>query len=243
MRWLALVLILLAGPALADSQQQPNGTTVASNSSCTTSTAHGTLDDDPDSPGGDWCDPTSSSAAHHIIMNLTDPTVALDNTTDAQVFAIYLKESHGGSRQARVRLDILDGTNCADLHESGVAQDITPSSGVLLTEAWTSTGVSAKEDICIEIVCLPAGGAPSRRDSCAYDAVEWRVKESAATPTPTATPTSTPTATATATATPTSTPTATPTATATATATPTSTPTATPGRRRIIHVTRRGKTQ
>jgi hypothetical protein len=181
-RLLAL-LILLPSLAMAQSVETPDDTSAVANTPCTTDPstgAHSIIDDDPDSPGGDWCVSDSNNVNANWTVNMTDPSITLDDTSDAQVIAVYVRQfdtGQGGTPE--IRLDIYDGTDCADLHESGTAQDVT-GSGELITEAWTSSGISGKADVCVDIVCIKSGGSPGNRNTCDIDAVEWRAAEAAA---------------------------------------------------------------
>ena len=158
----------------SDSTETPNGTVSLSNSDCTTGNAHTTMDDDPDSPDAVWCNATADGTNHIMLQNFTDPAGALSGTTDAQVFALYVRRSAAAGTNPSVTLNIYDGVNCADLHEAGAAQTVTSDTGELLTEAWTSTGISSPSDVCVQISCARSGGAPGDRRSCDYDAIEWR---------------------------------------------------------------------
>jgi hypothetical protein len=182
-RLLAL-LILLPSLAMAQSVETPNDTSAVANTPCTTDPstgAHSIIDDDPDSPGGDWCVSDSNNVNPSWTVNMTDPSITLDDTTDAQVIAVYVREfqvDQGGDPD--IRVDIYDGTDCADLHETGADQTITDNhAGTLLTESWTSAGISAAADVCVSVVCSKSGGSPGNRQSCDVDAVEWRAAEAA----------------------------------------------------------------
>jgi len=225
MRRLTLIFLLFfALPALADTEESPDGTEWASGQNDCLGTWHPTVDDDPDSPDGAWCAASETNSTWGVMLNMTATAGTLDNGADAQVIAMFVSETReAGSGVAHLRIDIYDGTDCADLHETGDEQVTPERPGSILTQAWTSSGISAVADVCVHITCTGSGGGPPpNRQSCDLDAVEWRAAESAATPTATASPTSTPTDPP-----PTPSPTATPTVSPTATATPTVSPTAT----------------
>ena len=109
---------------------------------------------------------------------MTSTGGTLDNTTDAQQIAIYIREFQDGqSGTATVQIDIMDGTDCADEHELGTSQNVPAVPGAILTDDWTSAGISAYADVCVRVACTKAGGAPGARQSCDLDAVEWRVAD------------------------------------------------------------------
>lgn len=182
MRYLIVLLVLLfAGVASAQSTETPNGTISVTNSNCTTANFHTTTDDDPDAPGGDWCTTTADNAAHDATVQFTNPSITLDNTSDAQQIALYVRHSQTGGDTPTVAIHIFDGVDCADPHDqTGTAQNITSDTGQLLTENWTSAGISSPADVCVQLVCTFAGGPPASRNSCEYDAIEWRAAEGAA---------------------------------------------------------------
>jgi hypothetical protein len=157
------------------SVETPNGTVSLSNSSCTTGNAHTNMAEDPDSPTGVWCDAVNDGTDHIMLQNFTDPAFALSGTTDAQVIALYVKQVVDDQGNApTVSINIYDGVDCADPHQTGAAQTVNSATGELLTQAWTAVGVSGAADICVQLDCSRSGGAGGDRRSCSFDAIEWR---------------------------------------------------------------------
>jgi hypothetical protein len=157
------------------SVETPNGTVSLSNSSCTTGNAHTNMAEDPDSPTGVWCDAVNDGTDHIMLQNFTDPAFALSGTTDAQVIALYVKQVVDDQGNApTVNINIYDGVDCADPHQTGAAQTVNSATGELLTQAWTAVGVSGAADICVQLDCSRSGGAGGDRRSCSFDAIEWR---------------------------------------------------------------------
>jgi hypothetical protein len=114
------------------------------------------------------------------MLNFTDPAITLDDSADAQQIAFYVREFDAGQTgTATVQADIYDGTNCADLHELGTSQNVPDQPGSLLTENWTSSGISGSADVCVQVTITKSGGAPGARQSGDMDAIEWRAAESA----------------------------------------------------------------
>jgi hypothetical protein len=168
--WLLLAVLLFAAWPLAAEDVLPNGTRTVTNNDCTTSTAHGTMDDDPQSPGGDWCNATTN-ADTLITIQFATPSTDISTGTDAQTFELYVRKdtvSAPGSGTPTAKMDAYDDTS---LIEAGAAQNVTSDSGELLTETWTSNTVDGS-GIEVEIDCQEAGGGPNQR-SCDFDAVRW----------------------------------------------------------------------
>lgn len=174
------ILLALAGPMLAqDEVLSPDGTVESISNSCTTGNAHTTLDDDPDSPGGDWC--TSSTCAgnptNDTAWRLTfgTPGTNPSTATDAQTFAAYVRSCQSGGTDPTCRLDLYCN---GSLVESGSDQAITSATGQLITELVTfNAGSCASDgsDAEVRLYCTASGGSPSGRRTGEADAVEWRV--------------------------------------------------------------------
>ena len=185
-RLLALLVLLVPSIAFAaDEQVIPDDTQSHTSSTCTTDPttgAHAQLDNDPASaPDANWCDATGNNVNMQILMNFADPSVTLDTGTDAQVVTVWVEEFQAGQTgTAAVELEILDGTNCADPHETTPEQDVlTTVGGHLLTFNWSTPGISGKNDICIRLVCNKSGGSPGARQTCNFNAIEWLAVEAA----------------------------------------------------------------
>ena len=81
------------------------------------------------------------------------------------------------SQPERTRVDaLLDGVACADLHELGASQNVPDQPGALLTENWTSAGISSSADVCVQVTLSKSGGAPAVQQSGDMDAIEWRAQ-------------------------------------------------------------------
>ena len=125
---LAFLLFALA-PALAQTDYAPTGTNSSDNNTSCDGTIHPTVDDDPDSPGGDWCtaDTGSGSGSSDWTFKVTFSAsgLTLDTGTDVQVAEYYVRSAAAGGSDPTIQLDIYDGTSCADLHESGTSNTVT----------------------------------------------------------------------------------------------------------------------
>lgn len=174
-----VILLLLASPCLADETLPPTGTdaTITDGATSCDDNAHGTLDEGADSPGGDWCTADNNNTNWTIAVSFDTPSGTLDTSSDAQSMEIYAQAfDEGQSGDPQIRIDVHDGTNCADLHETGTETTLTDAGyPAKITDNWTASGVSGSADVCAVIVCTKAGGGPGARNSCDIDAVEWEV--------------------------------------------------------------------
>ena len=187
MTWTRLIalLILVAAPTLAQDETMLPLTDNANDggTSCDTN-AYATLDDDPDSPGGDWCTADNNNTSWTFMFTMDDPSGALDNSADAQVIEYYVQSfDEGQSADPDIQMSIYDTTTvaCDTLHEAGTLTSITDAGfPAKITDTWTSAGLSSPNDVCVEIVCTKTGGSPGARNSCNIDALEWDVTLGAA---------------------------------------------------------------
>ena len=229
--WLIVLSLLIAAPAWAV-DIPPTDTTNEIDGDCTSGglgrPAHLEMDEGADTPGGDWCAADSDSADQAMFLWFDVPP--LDEGVDSQQWALYLKQSNPGGNNPTIRIATYDGIDCADFYKNGAWKNITSSSGQLLTWDFGGSDLDVGDGkVCAYLTCEHAGGSPTNRNSCDFDAMELRAVIGA-TPTtsPTISPTNTPTISPTVSPSPTISPTVSPTISPGGpTATPTSTPPAT----------------
>lgn len=158
---------------------RPNATAAEAGGSCTTLTAHTTMDDDVDG-GGDAsiCTADSATAAHDIRLNMDTPTgvEAISTATNAQTFAILARNSQtSGTGVATVALDLYCN---GSLVEAGADQNLGDAYAIV-TETFTfntSSCASDGSDVEVLVDCTAANNGGTNNDtSCNYEAVEWRV--------------------------------------------------------------------
>ena len=168
-RWL-LILSLLAAPLAAQEAVLPNGTTTVTNQGCTTGDAHTTMDDDPQSPGGDWCAATTNVDTL-VKIQFATPSTDIRTGTDAQTFELYIRKDAATAPGNGVPTITIDAYNGGTLIETGAIQNVTSDTGQLLTETWTSNTADGS-GIEVDLPCTATGGGPNKR-SCDFDAVRW----------------------------------------------------------------------
>lgn len=168
-----IALLLLTAPLAAEEIRPDTGVNAVAvvNNGCTVSTAHGVLDDDPQSPGGDWCAcPDNNNTSIHVRFN--SPSGDLSTGTDAQTFRVYLRRDAAtapGNGEPTIALDAYDNGVLEDADEA--AGTVTSDTGQLYTETWTSSTATGT-NIEVNMVCTAAGGGPNQR-SCDFESVEW----------------------------------------------------------------------
>lgn len=183
------VLLFLALPVLAE-DVRPDGTQNEAGTDCTTSDAHTKTDNDTDDAwdtNDDCADDSCASATNTTFVSqitFANPTDNPTTVTDDQVFAVRARKCDvGQSGTPQIRLDAY----CNNvLLEAGTLTAIAWNSGegTVVTEAWTfNSGSCASNgsDVEINVFCDSAGGSPTARVGCDFDAVEWRATVGAAT--------------------------------------------------------------
>lgn len=175
MRAPALLILLLAAPALAqDETLEPNATSSETNSDCTTANAHTRLSDNSDAT---LCDGGNANSSENYLLRLDFPTPlsAPSTVTDDQEFQCRVQKSSSGGGTPTVRLDFFcNGV----LVESGAEQDVTSTSPVEFSELFTfSTGSCASDgsDAQIEVDVSRTGGSPGGRKSVDSIDCDWDV--------------------------------------------------------------------
>lgn len=182
--WFAVLILSFFLAAVAWGEDvRPDGTEAEAGTDCTTSTAHTATDNDTDDAWNesDDCidDSCTASADTTFVSNITFASPSLNPTTGAgdQTMAVKSREcSSSQSGAASIRIDTYCGTTLVDTGSSQSIDGSSPS-GVVLTEAWTfnTTDCAADgSDVEILVFCDAAGGSPSSRVGCDFDAIEWR---------------------------------------------------------------------
>lgn len=172
--------MLCNGSACLTDVASDNGT------SCNSAVAT-TIDDDPDSPGGDWCTAdvcdSSSVATWSFRVGFSTPTNNPSTATDAQTFAFYTRRCNATAGNGAPTITVDYYCNSTQV-EAGVAKD-SSTTGSLHTDVYThNTGSCAADgsDVEAHIVNTPyTSGSPGGRKSSDFDAIEWRVTWASAT--------------------------------------------------------------
>lgn len=129
---------------------------------------HTTMDDDPQSPGGDWRTASSNNANSVAHATFDTPTNTPGGT---QTFEVYARLT-------------ANGTACdysLDLYESGVLNtnvttgSLTSTSGQLITGTFNASVLNTASGANVELhfTVTKSGGAPANRTTGEVDAVRW----------------------------------------------------------------------
>lgn len=182
-RWLLVLLLLVALPAFADTERQaPDTEDTQANmvgdtaGACSSNDCVIDVDDDPDSPDGNWARPTGNNV--NVQMSLTFPTPTGSPTVgaDLQEFKCWVAESdpsQGGTPQARIEL----WENGA-LVRAGSDSDVTGAgAGEMRTLTWNANELGTADGSLVEVnfVGTKSGGSPGNRNSVDLGACEWNV--------------------------------------------------------------------
>lgn len=137
---------------------------------------HTTVDDDPDSPGGDWRTASSNNANSVSAHGFNTPTGNPTTGAGLQNFKIYARLTANGTactynvyvRESGTRLNsgaaIATGT-------------LTSTTGQLITAPWDASLLGTADGSLVEceFEVVKSGGAPAARTSGEVNAIEWNV--------------------------------------------------------------------
>lgn len=142
------------------------------------------IQDDPDSPDGNWLDAISNNANSICRTSFPTPTGNPTVGADLQEFRVLVRKFGGtGTPTARVEL-YEDGV----LIRAGSENNVTGN--LVISFTWNANEISNADGSLVEcrLYGTKIGGAPTARASVEVGAVEWNVTYSAApviiTPTP-----------------------------------------------------------
>lgn len=138
----------------------------------------GDIQDDPDSPDGNWLVASSNNVNTDVRVSVPTPTGNPTVGADAQEFRVLLRqydENQGKAPDGRI-----------ELWENGVliraGSDISiPDGGIVVSFTWNASELGTADGSLVEIkvVGTKSGGSPSNRNSTEVGAVEWNVVYSA----------------------------------------------------------------
>jgi hypothetical protein len=143
---------------------------------------HTTVDDNPDSPGGDWRAASSNNVNSVSAHGFNTPTGSPTTGVGLQNFKIY----------ARLTVNASTCTYNVYVSESGTRLNggsavatgsLTSTTGQLITAAWDASLLGTADGSLVEceFEVVKSGGSPANRTSGEVDAIEWNVDYSAAT--------------------------------------------------------------
>lgn len=178
MKRFALLLLLLAAPALAQDQTlEPDGNVSETSTDCTGAELTSRLSDNSDATecrGGNG----GTSESWTAVMSFPTPTNSPSTTTDAQTFQCRAKKSSsGGNGDPSFSMNLFCGGSSV---ESGASNSTTDShtSYTEFSETFTFNSGSCASDgsnVEVEINVSHQGGSPSGRRSVDISDCDWDV--------------------------------------------------------------------
>jgi len=144
------------------------------------------VDDDPDSPDGNWLLATGNNVNTAVEASFPTPTGNPTVGADLQEFRVLVRqydEGQTGTPDARI-----------ELWENGVlvragSDTAVPVGGVVLSFTWNANELGTADGSLVEVnvVGTKSGGAPGARNTVEVGAIEWNVEYSAGVVVPTVT--------------------------------------------------------
>jgi hypothetical protein len=138
------------------------------------SIAFADIDEDPDSPDGNWAVASSNNNATIARVSFPTPT---GNPVGIQTFKMYVRQFSGtqsGTPQARI--DLYEN---GSLLASGTDQDVTSTTGQMLSQDFDLTGITLADptgaSIEARFVGTQSGGSPGARNSTDLGAINWDI--------------------------------------------------------------------
>ena len=134
----------------------------------------GDIQDDPDSPDGNWLTASSNNVITDVRVSVPSPTGNPTVGADLQEFRVLFRqydEAQGGTPEGRI-----------ELWENGVliraGSDVSvPDGGIVVGFTWNASELGTANGSLVEIkaVGTKSGGSPSNRNSTEVGAIEWNV--------------------------------------------------------------------
>ena len=169
--FLTIVSVILATNVFALSERQPPDAVLESNN-LTGGLAD--IDEDPDSPDGNWMVATGNNVNTDVRTSFATPTGNPTVGADLQEFKAYVRqydENQTGTPDCRL-----------ELWEDGIlvragSDTPVPDGGLLISFTWNANELGTADGSLVEckIVGTKSGGAPGARNTVDMGAVEWNV--------------------------------------------------------------------
>lgn len=137
----------------------------------------GDIQDDPDSPDGNWLVATGNNVNTNVRTSFPTPSGSPIIGADLQEFRVLVRQfDEGQTGVPTARIELWEG---GILIRAGADADV-PQGGVVLSFTWNASELSTANGSLVEckIVGTKAGGSPSKRNTVDIGAVEWNVEYS-----------------------------------------------------------------
>jgi hypothetical protein len=172
-----LAVLLLAAPGAFAAQERVAPDALAADGCDWSNCTIAAVDDDPDSPDGDWATATGDNTSHDGHFAFATPTQPLDGVEDQVFRAAVRKSAVGcgtGTPTARIELWEAGG-----LVEAGTEVSVTSASGQVISFSWNAALISNAADVEVKVFGIKSGGSPDTRCAVDLGAVEWNAEVSA----------------------------------------------------------------
>ena len=135
------------------------------------------IDDDPDSPDGNWADAIEGDG--DIVAHVSFPTPTGNPTSgeDLQEFKIWIRKTASGGTNPQCRIDLYENGNPIT---AGTLTDVTSESGQLKSFYWNAANLNNADGSGVECYIYgdASGGNPANRRSVDVGACEWNCEYS-----------------------------------------------------------------
>jgi len=139
------------------------------------------LDDDPDSPGGDWVTADDDKSAGVLVVGFPTPTGNPTTGAGVQEFKIYTRLTVNGNA-CSYNIYLSEAGTRRNGGTAIASGSVTSTTGQLITATWNASLLSTADgsDVELDAAFGFVGGGPSSRTAVEVDAVEWNVTYDAA---------------------------------------------------------------
>ncbi len=132
------------------------------------------IDDDPDSPDGNWMVASGNNANTDVRVSFGTPTGDPTAGTDLQEFKAHVRQfDEGQTGTPQVRIELWEN---GSLVRAGSNEDVS-TSGHTFSLAWNANELATSDGSLVEcfIAGTKSGGGPTKRNTVDVGAVEWNV--------------------------------------------------------------------
>lgn len=135
----------------------------------------GAIQDDPDSPNGNWLTASGNNANTDVRTSFPNPTGNPTVGVGLQEFRALVRQfDEGQSGTPTARIELWEN---GILVRAAASDTPVPDGGVVLSFPWNANELGTANGSLVEckIVGTKSGGAPSARNTVEVGAVEWNV--------------------------------------------------------------------
>lgn len=138
------------------------------------------LQDDPDTPDGNWAVATGNNTDTEVYVSFGTPTGNPNVGADLQEFRAYVRQfDTGQTGNPNARLELWEN---GTIVRAGSEVSIT-GAGQVIALTWNANEIGTADGSLVEakIIGTKSGGSPGARNTVDFGAIEWNVDYSATT--------------------------------------------------------------